>query len=376
MRGLWTLIIAALLVFPALQAETQNRNSAGIQLVTIADSLDHPWSVAFLPDDSYLVTERPGRLLRISENGTKTEITGLPKIYNHGQGGLLDIALGPEFNNKGGWIYFSYAAPANNNPDIANTEVARARYDLATNQLSDLEVIFKAEPKMHGDNHFGSRLLFTPDGYLYVTLGERYDYKEEAQNTENHLGTIVRILPDGTVPADNPFINKGKARPEIYSYGNRNVQGIAQHPESGEIWFHEHGPRGGDEINVLKSGANYGWPEVTYGISYMGMEISDKTSAPGMEDPILQWTPSIAPSGMVFYTGDEFPSWQGDMLIGALAGEHLHRVSIDNGQIEQEILLEDFGKRIRDVAQSPAGELYILTDESDGKLIRLTAKPM
>ncbi|MGM0422209.1 MAG: PQQ-dependent sugar dehydrogenase [Pseudomonadota bacterium] len=374
MRGLWTLVFAVLLIFPALQAEPQTRDSTGINRVTIADSLEHPWAVAFLPDGSYLVTERPGRLLRIAEDGTKTEITGLPEIYNHGQGGLLDIALGPDFNDNGGWIYFSFAAPDKNESALANTEVARARYDLETNQLSALEVIFKAEPKLRGSNHFGSRLLFSPDGYLYITLGERFNYKEEAQNTDNHLGTIVRILPDGTVPADNPFIDQGDARPEIYSYGNRNVQGIARHPESGEIWFHEHGPRGGDEINILKAGANYGWPEVTYGVSYVGSEISDKTSAPGMEDPILQWTPSIAPSGMVFYTGDEFPEWQGDMLIGALAGQHLHRVSVDNGEIEQQILLEDFGKRIRDVAQSPDGGLYILTDEADGKLIRLTAK--
>lgn len=374
MRGLWTLVFAVLLILPALQAEPQTRDSTGINRVMVADSLEHPWAVAFLPDGSYLVTERPGRLLRITEDGTKTEITGLPEIYSHGQGGLLDIALDPDFNDDGGWIYFSFAAPDSRDSALANTEVARARYDLETNQLSALEVVFKAEPKLRGSNHFGSRLLFSPDGYLYITLGERFNYKEEAQSTENHLGTIVRILPDGTVPADNPFINQGDARPEIYSYGNRNVQGIARHPESDEIWFHEHGPRGGDEINILKAGANYGWPDVTYGVSYVGSEISDKTSAPGMEDPILQWTPSIAPSGMVFYTGDEFPEWQGDMLIGALAGQHLHRVSVDNGKIEQQILLEDFGKRIRDVAQSPDGGLYILTDEADGKLIRLTAK--
>lgn len=215
-------------------------------------------------------------------------------------------------------------------------------------------------------------MLFAPDGALYVTLGERFDYSEEAQNVSNHLGTVVRIRPDGKIPQDNPFINQDGARPEIFSYGHRNIQGIAQHPDSGKIWIHEHGPKGGDEINILKAGANYGWPAVTFGISYWGMKISDKTSAPGMEDSILQWTPSIAPSGMMFYTGDKFPNWKGDLFAGALVKKHLRRLELDGDTVtEQEELLKDRGERIRDVRQGPDGYLYILTDEPDGRLLRL-----
>lgn len=338
---------------------------------TVADELVHPWSLAFLPTGDYLVTERRGKLLRVdAETGHKTEIRGVPSVYAKGQGGLLDIVLEPGFSD-GGRVYFSYAAT--NEEDKGNTEVARATLNLTQNSLSDLQVIFKAKPKVTGANHWGSRLLFAPDGTLYVTLGERYDYKEQAQDPSNHLGAIVRLNPDGSVPANNPLRGEAGALPEIYSYGHRNPQGIALHPDTQNIWIHEHGPQGGDEINILKPGANYGWPAVTFGISYWGTEISDKTSAPGMEDPILHWTPSIAPSGMAFYTGDRFPNWKGDLFVGALAGQHLRRLELDGQSVtEEEKLLEGRGSRIRDVRNGPDGYLYLLTDEPDGKILRLT----
>lgn len=358
-------------------AEAQDDNlvistsQADFKMVTVAQELHHPWSLAFLPGGDYLVTERRGKLWRISADGQKKEITGAPQVYHEGQGGLLDIALEPEFTD-GGWVYFSYAATADENEDIANTEVARAKLNLQQNRLTELETVFKAEPKVEGGNHWGSRLLFAPDGMLHITLGERFDYKEEAQDPSNHLGTTIRITREGEVPQDNPFADGVQGDPKVFTYGNRNVQGIALHPETGEIWAHEHGPKGGDEINILKPGANYGWPAVTFGISYWGMEISDKTSAPGMEDPILQWTPSIAPSGMAFYTGDKFPEWKGDLFVGALAHKHLRRLELDGRNVtEQEELLTDRGARIRDVRQGPDGYIYILTDESDGALLRL-----
>lgn len=344
---------------------------ADFRVVPVAQDLNHPWSLAFLPGGDYLVTERRGKLFRIASDGRKAEINGVPNVYHEGQGGLMDIALEPNFVD-GGWIYFSYAATADNNKDVANTEVARAKLNLQQNRLSNMEIIFRAEPKVEGDNHWGSRLLFAPDGTLYITLGERFDYKEKAQDPNNHLGTTIRIMPDGDIPEDNPFADGTVGDPKVFTYGNRNVQGLALHPETEEIWIHEHGPKGGDEINILKPGANYGWPAVTFGISYWGLKISDKTSAPGMEDPILQWTPSIAPSGMVFYTGNQFPEWKGDLFVGALAHKHLRRLELDGRNItEQEELLKDRGDRIRDVRQGPDGYIYVLTDESDGMLLRL-----
>jgi len=368
-------LIAILTLFAA-QANANDQgiihsDKADFQLVTITDELDHPWALQFLPNGDYLVSERGGKLWRISPQGQKTEITDVPAVYHEGQGGLLDIALEPNFKDNG-WLYFSYAAASAEDEDKANTEVARAKLDMQQNRLSNTEIIFRARPKVEGGNHWGGRLLFDPDGLLYITLGERYDYKDQAQDPYNHLGAVVRLTPSGGIPSDNPFAKGEKGLPDIYSYGHRNAQGIALNPDSQKIWLHEHGPKGGDEINILKPGANYGWPEVTFGISYWGMKISDKTSAAGMEDPILQWTPSIAPSGMAFYTGHDFPAWQGSLFVGALAGKHLRRVEFDGDNlVAQEVLLKDRKERIRDVRMGPEGYLYILTDEGDGKLLRI-----
>lgn len=357
------------------QAESQvppQPDTNVFKIITVAEKLQHPWAVTFLPDDGYLVTERRGRLWHIDAQGRKNEITGVPPVYHSGQGGLLDVVLSPDFATDS-LIYFSYAGEAGG---LANTEVARAELDMVQKRLKDVEVIFKAEPKVSGSNHWGSRLLFAPDGTLFVTLGERFNYEDEAQNPENHLGTIVRLMPDGSVPADNPFVGNDEGiKPEIYSYGHRNVQGIALHPDGKSIWSHEHGPKGGDEINILKAGANYGWPAVTFGVSYMGFEISDKTSAPGMEDPVLHWTPSIAPSGMAFYSNGAIKEWNGDLFVGALAEQHLRRIVLDGDKVvEQQELLTGLEARIRDVRQGPDGHLYVLTDSPEGRLLRLEPK--
>lgn len=355
--------------------QLRTSDQAAFYLREVAGDLYHPWSLTFLPNGDYLVTERRGKLWHIKADGdSRTEITGLPDVYHEGQGGLLDIILAPDFENSR-TVYFSYAAADDQDSDLANTEVARAELNPDLQRLTNMKVIFKAMPKVEGGNHWGSRLLFTPEGHLYITLGERFDYKDEAQNPENHLGALVRLNPDGSIPSDNPFVDHPIYKADIYSYGHRNAQGIALHPETGEVWLHEHGPKGGDEINIIKAGANYGWPKVTFGVSYMGFEISDKTSAPGIEDPILQWTPSIAPSGMAFYTGDKFPEWKGDLFVGALAKTHLRRIELD-GQtvVGQEELLKDLGLRIRDVRSGPDGYLYILTDENNGQLLRLEPK--
>ena len=337
------------------------------KITEITNGLKHPWGLAFLPNGDMLVTERPGRL-RIIKNG-KLEpeaISGLPdNIYASGQGGLLDVALHPDFSeNK--LVYISYAGRGDGE---AGTEVARGR--LKDNELEDVETVFIVEPKTKGSAHYGSRLVFADDNTLFITTGDRYTYLHEAQNPKNHLGSIVRINDDGTIPVDNPFVEQKDKKPEIYSYGHRNVQGITVRPSDQSIWAHEHGPRGGDEINKLKAGANYGWPAITYGIDYSGAIISDKTHAPGMEQPIVYWDPSIAPSGMAFYSGDKFPNWKGDLFVGSLVLRHLRRLEMNKDSVEeQEVLLEGMA-RIRDVRNGPDGCIYLLTDEKDGKILRL-----
>ncbi len=355
----------SVVILPLKAHAAYKTEQAQFELETVVSGLEHPWALAFLPNGEILVTERPGRL-NLIRGKQIFRINGLPEIADGGQGGLLDVLVHPDFkNNK--TIFFSYSAGG-----LAkgkNTNVARA--ELRGLTLQNVKVIFEASPKTRGSNHFGSRLAIAPDDMLFITLGERFK-KNEAQDPSNHLGTVVRIHQDGRIPDDNPFIGKDGYAPEIYSYGHRNVQGIAVHPETGDIWTHEHGPRGGDEVNILKTGANYGWPEITYGIGYSGLAISDKTKAEGMEQPLIYWDPSIAPSGMVFYTGDAFPEWQGDLFVGALALTHLRRLELKGNQIiAQEVLLKDRDERIRDVKNAPDGYLYMLTDSQEGSILRL-----
>lgn len=353
------LILLALLIFSLPAA------AADVRPVTVADGLDHPWSVAFLPDGRFLVTERGGRLWRVGLAGERTEIRGLPdNIVARRQGGLFDVVLHPDFANNG-FVYLSYNGKGTGG---TGTEVARAV--LTGDRLRDLDVIFRAAPKMRSDIHFGGRLLFAADGKLLITLGDRMNM-DGAQDKATHWGGIIRLNDDGTAPADNPFMDDATARAELYSYGHRNVQGIALAPD-GTVWATEHGPQGGDELNIIKPGVNYGWPAITYGIDYDNSVISNKTEMDGMEQPVTYWRPSIAPSGLAVYTGDKYPGWTGDIFSGALAGMHLRRLDMKDGKIiMQEVLLSPLGQRIRDVRQGPDGLLYVLTDDANGRLIRL-----
>ena len=332
----------------------------------VAENLYRPWSLAFLPNGDMLVTERSGKL-RIIKDGKllPKPVRGLPKITAQGQGGLLDIIIHPNFkHNK--LVYFSYVSQ---NKNGIGTQVASAR--LYKNRLINRRVIFTARPKTQSRSHFGSRLLFDTKGFLYITLGDKFS-RNTAQKLNSHLGSLIRIRDNGATPRNNPFVRKRKARREIFSYGIRNSQGIAIHPKTKKIWFIDHGPQGGDELNILKRGANYGWPAITYGINYNDTIISEKTHAPGMEQPIIQWTPSLAPSGLAFYNGEKFPNWKGDLFVGALAHLHLRRLELDGEKIiGQEILLQDLGERIRDVRSGPDGFLYVLTDSPQGKVLRL-----
>lgn len=338
-----------------------------IKLTVVADGLENQWALAFLPDGDILVSERPGRL-RIIRDGIllPKPVQGLPEIRATGQGGLLDLLPHPDFATNH-LLYFSYAA---NFDDGVTTHVARGQ--LHDGALKDVDVLFRAEPASSGRVHFGSRLSFDNDGYLYISVGER-GQMHRAQKLDDHAGKIIRIHDDGRIPEDNPFVGRSDARPEIFSFGHRNPQGMAVHPQTGEIWAHEHGPRGGDEINLIRPGANYGWPVVSLGIDYTGFNIGEGLQhMPGMDDPLHHWTPSIAPSGMAFYTGTSFPRWQGDLFVGALAHRHLARLKLVGMiVVEEERLLEDLGKRIRDVRVGPDGNLWLLTDHDPGQLLRL-----
>lgn len=330
----------------------------------VASGLDFPWAVETLPDGGFLITEKPGRLLYVSEDGQTRRAIALPglDIVARAQGGLLDVTLAPDFETSR-LVYLSYAGGGM--LGASGTEVARGRFANGANELSNLEIIFKAEPKVRSTLHYGSRLLFgAHDGMLYITLGERYHQMEKAQELDSHHGAVVRLHPDGRIPEDNPFIGLKNALPDIYTYGHRNVQGIAQTPGSDLIWIHEHGPQGGDEMNILEAGANYGWPEVTYGIDYDGSIISRRTTAPEYKNPVTYWDPSIAPCGMAYAAGG--------FWIGALAGQHLRYVPITGKQVgPQSSFLTDKGWRIRDVHAADDRTLYLVTDEPDGKLVRV-----
>ncbi len=367
MRILFCTAAFLLLTAAARSPEIIKTQEHDLRIAEIATGLEHPWGLAFLPDGRMLVTERPGRLRVIKDGRLAAEpVAGLPPIEARGQGGLLDVALHPDFAENR-LIYFSYAGSGEGG---VSTEVARGK--LADDRLEDVQVIFRQQPKSKTGRHFGSRLVFDRAGYLYITLGDRGD-RQRAQRPDDHAGSVIRLHDDGRIPADNPFIGKQGWQPEKFTLGNRNIQGAALHPRTGELWAHEHGPQGGDEINVIRAGVNYGWPVITYGVNYViGTAIGEGTHKPGMAQPLYYWVPSIAPSGMTFYTGDRFPRWRGDLFVGSLKDRMLVRLSLDGEQVVgEERFLHDALGRIRDVRQGPDGLLYLLTDENDGALVRL-----
>jgi glucose/arabinose dehydrogenase len=362
----------ALLAPPALAQEaprspTPKPVKLAAKVTDVAVGLEHPWGVELLPDGRFLVTERPGRLRVVNRDGRlSAPLTGVPEVYARGQGGLLDVALSPGFAQDR-VVYLSFAERGSGG---AGTAVARGR--LGERGLEDTQVIWRQQPKVDGSyNHWGSRLVFRPDGTLFVTLGDRFVHSERAQDLSTTIGKIVRINPDGSVPRDNPFVGRAGALPEIWSYGHRNVQAAALDAR-GELWTVEHGARGGDELNNPQPGKNYGWPVITYGVDYSGARIGFGTSHPGMEQPVYYWDPVIAPSGATFYSGTAFPDWRGDLLVGSLRPGALVRLRIANGRVTQEErYLDEHGERIRDVREGPDGAIYLLTDSSRGRLIRV-----
>jgi glucose/arabinose dehydrogenase len=352
-------------------AQTFQSSAGSLRVDTVADGLAHPWGLAFLPDGQMLVTERPGRMRLVNrDGGLSPPIEGVPKVFARGQGGLLDVAPDADYA-RNRTIYFCYAEPADGG---ARTTLARARLsDEGQPRLEEAKPIFRQEGPLSSGNHFGCRIAQARDGNLFLTMGDHFSPRDEAQNLSNHIGKIVRIRPDGSVPPDNPFVGRNDAKPEIWSYGHRNSQGAAINPASGKLWMHEHGPRGGDEINIPQAGKNYGWPVIGYGVDYSGAKIHEGTQKPGMEQPIKQWTPVIAPSGMVFYRGDLFPAWKGNLFIGGLSTRMLVRLELDGEKVgKEERLLRELRERIRDVRQGPDGALYLLTDSSAGQILRVT----
>jgi glucose/arabinose dehydrogenase len=361
-------MVAALFAVSPVFAQAQSP----LRVETVAEGLENPWGLAFLPDRRMLVTEKGGRLRIATADGKLSEpIAGLPEAMTSGQGGLLDVAIDPNFTTNR-YVYVSYAEA---DKTVAGTAVARGKLSRDGQRIEDVQVIFRQEPKVEGRAHFGSRLAFSPDGKLFITVGDRQNFRDEAQKITSHIGKVMRINPDGSVPEDNPFVGREGAKPEIWSIGHRNVQGAAINPATGELWTVEHGSRGGDEVNSPEAGKNYGWPVISYGVEYSGAKIGVGTAKDGMEQPIYYWDPSIAPSGMAFYTGDLFPDWKGSLFVGALKGKHLARLQLDGEKIvREEKLMEDVGDRIRDVEQGPDGAIYVLTDETKGRILKIVPR--
>jgi glucose/arabinose dehydrogenase len=362
---------------PIVLAETFDTEKGRVSVESVAQGLSHPWAIDFLPDGTMIVTERDGKMRLVSKAGGLGEpFSGLPDVDVGGQGGLLDVALHPNFA-RNRLIYWSYSEAGQGGN---STAVARARLSEDGTTLVDIQVIFSQKPKVPSRQHFGNRLVFDGKGHLFVTLGERSRerFRGQAQDLNSHLGKVVRLTEEGGVPPDNPFVNKPGALPEIWSYGHRNPQAAAINPATGALWAIEHGPRGGDEINLPEPGKNYGWPIISHGVNYSGTPVgSGKKEMPGMEQPIYQWTPVIAPSGMAFYTGDIFPQWKGNLFVGGLAATALVRLELDGAKVthEERLLIQE-GLRIRDVAQGPDGALYVVTDEEEGEILRISpAKP-
>jgi glucose/arabinose dehydrogenase len=362
-----SLLPAALLGSVALaQAQTIDTEAGPVTVdPVVADGLRYPWGMAFLPDGRLLVTERGGALRIVGRDGSvSAPLSGTPSVFSQGQGGLLDVALDPDFGSNR-LVYLSYAESGDGG---ASTALGRGR--LEGDAIRDFQVIFRQQPKVPGPNHFGGRIVFGPEGMLFLTLGDRFK-GEPAQDLSDHLGTVVRIRPDGSVPDDNPFADRPEARDEIWSYGHRNIESAAMHPDTGALWIAEMGPQGGDELNRPEAGRNYGWPVVSWGEHYDGTPIPDPPTHPEFAESLIHWTPVIAPSGMAFYTGEAFPEWQGSILIGGLMAHGIVRVMLDGGEVAGEERIP-LGARIRDVEQAPDGTVYVLTDQSEGDVWRLS----
>ena len=375
-RSLPALLLAACSGNPPVEAQgrapssPQPPSTAGVVVAEpVATGLEHPWALQFLPDGRLLVTERPGRLRIVSMDGTvSAPLNGLPEIYAQGQGGLLDVALDPDFANTQ-LVYLSFSEPGEGG---SGTAVARGR--LTDGGLEGTTVIYRQRPKVDSRGHFGSRLVFSNDGKLFITQGDRQSerFRGRAQQLDQGMGKIMRVHPDGTIPDDNPFTGRDDAQPEIWSYGHRNVQAAALHPETGQLWTVEHGARGGDELNNPQAGKNYGWPIITYGRDYSGLSIGEGSAKEGMEQPVYYWDPVIAPSGMTFYTAEAIPGWQGSILVGSLTPGALVRLVLQDGKVtREERYLGDLGERIRDVQQGPDGFVYVVTDREDGRVLRV-----
>lgn len=338
---------------------------------TLVQGLEHPWGLDFLPNGDMLVTERPGRLRIVTPDGEISEpVSGLPEFHARNQGGLLDVAVAPDFESSR-MIFLSFAEP--HDDGSSNTAVARGRLSDDARALEGVEAILSQYPSVESNGHFGSRIVFQDNDTIWVTMGDRQGdpVRKNAQDPTNLIGTVARIGTDGSIPEDNPFVGHAENAPEIWSYGHRNIQAAAMHPETGELWTVEHGPRGGDELNQPKSGRNHGWPEISYGVEYRGgLVYEGKTEAEGMEQPVYYWDPVIAPSGMAIYTGEVFPQWQGNLFVGGLRSQRVSRLVLEDGRVVAEEWLE-IGHRVRDVVQGPDGYLYLLTDQADGRLMRI-----
>ena len=367
----WIMWTVMMMVAPALAQEaprspTPKEVPLTARVTDVAVGLERPWGLAFLPDGRMLVTERPGRLRLVGRDGQLSEpLAGVPRVLARGQGGLLDVTLSPSFAQDR-LVYLSFAEPGGAG---GSTAVARGR--LGERGLEATQVIWRQEPKVSDNNHWGSRLVWRPDGTLFVTLGDRFKYMERAQDLSTTIGKIVRINADGSIPGDNPFVGRKGAHPEIWSFGHRNIQAAAL-DSTGELWTVEHGARGGDELNRPEPGRNYGWPVITYGVAYSGARIGVGTASPGMEQPVYYWDPVIAPSGATFYSGTAFPDWRGDLFVGSLQPGRLVRLRLGDGRVtHEERYVIGRGERIRDVRQGPDGFLYLLTDHAKGRIVRL-----
>jgi len=376
--------LAYLLLHPPFQPIAEAQAAAGtvrsfasqhgpVQVETLTRGLENPWSLAFLPDGRMLVTERPGRLRLATASGRLgVPIKGLPAVRAEGQGGLLDVAIAPDYAQSS-TVYFCYAEPRQGGN---GTTLARAKLALTgeTGSLQAVQVIFRQTPTVDSTHHYGCRIVFANDGTLWLTMGDRGSQREQAQNPANHIGKVVRLNRDGSVPTDNPYLSTQGAQPELWSIGHRNAQGAARHPTTGALWLTEHGPKGGDEVNAPKPGRNYGWPVITYGVNYSGSKVGDGlTEKQGLEQPLWQWTPSIAPSGLAFYDHSRFAAWRGSLFAGSLKFGFVSRLTLDGEKVlAEERLLEGLNQRIRDVRQGPDGALYLLTDDSDGAILRVT----